>query len=1038
MRKFQKVILFIVFFISKTLYAQLYSFKTYNTNRGLGNSTINAIHQSNEGYIWFATQGGGLSRFDGKTFKNFTKEDGLISNDITAVYEDDQHNVWIGSIEGLTKFNGKTFKNYTEKDGLGKYTVYGINKNKDGTIWVSTFGAGVKIFKNGKLEKSLDTTNCLPTNNVFCTLEDKDGSTWVGMYYEGLSNISKDGKKIKQYKNFNTDLKDCSAFSLAQSKDGDVWVGSAGQGLFRIKNRQVERIEIKSIERDLIGKIIEDKFGNIWVAADNGLIRINKTGNYKLYTEKEGLSTNRIQTLEEDYEGNIWIGTYGGGVCMFHNEAIVSYTQKDGLSDSKIYAVCNTTKGILLAGSSKGLDYFNGEKFEKVNIKPLDNVSITFIHEDRKGNIWVATESEGLMVIIFNGKTFEKIKEYKNIGNTAVQPAYKIVEDKNGVVWVSTFGNGLFKFSETQAIEVKDEGLTTNDLSSLYFGKDNVLYVAAVQNRVFKYDGKSFSALENAPSTLSTVFSITGNEKGDVFFGTPDGGIIAYSKGKFTSINVKSGICSNLINGIDYKDGNLWIGTDKGVNRIELTSDLKPESINYYDNENGFVSNEINQNGVFIDNNKNIWFCTNGGITKYTPVLDIKQKVQPKLILEEIKLYNTSVNWEKYTDNVNKQTGIPTDLNLSYDKNYLTFSFVACHFTEPRKTKYKYMLRGFEEDFLYTEQREIVYSNIPPGDYEFIVYASTDEKNWSKNSITFKFNISPPFWKTWWFYLFCLFILGAGIYSYVKIRISSKKIKQQKELLQVHQKEISDSINYARRIQFALLASDKLLKNHFPDYFICFNPKDVVSGDFYWAAPTENGFIFVTADCTGHGVPGAFMSLLIISKLGQIINENKIYQPNLILNNVREEIIKALNPAGAKEECKDGMDVVLYKLNLEEMTLEYSTANNSFYIVRNKELIVCKGDKMPVGKSHNESISFTNHVVKIETGDMIYSFTDGYADQFGGPKGKKFKYKQMEEMLLSICEEPLIMQSEIIFQKFNTWKGNLEQIDDVCLIGVKV
>ena len=280
-------------------------------------------------------------------------------------------------------------------------------------------------------------------------------------------------------------------------------------------------------------------------------------------------------------------------------------------------------------------------------------------------------------------------------------------------------------------------------------------------------------------------------------------------------------------------------------------------------------------------------------------------------------------------------------------------------------------------------------------------------------------------------------ITGAVV-AYKKIKTTNHLLEIQKELVEEKQKEILDSIHYARRIQFALLASDSLLNAHLPEHFVLFKPKDVVSGDFYWATPTPTGFVYITADCTGHGVPGAFMSLLNISKLSQIVNENKIDRPDLVLNNMRTEIIKVLNPENSKEESKDGMDAVLCKLNLKEMKLEYAAANNSFYIIRNKALLECKADKMPVGKGHDDSMSFTYNEIALQKGDTIYTFTDGFADQFGGKKGKKFKYKQLEELLLSVHQETMANQKQKLSENFEAWKGTLEQVDDVCVIGIRI
>jgi serine phosphatase RsbU (regulator of sigma subunit) len=274
--------------------------------------------------------------------------------------------------------------------------------------------------------------------------------------------------------------------------------------------------------------------------------------------------------------------------------------------------------------------------------------------------------------------------------------------------------------------------------------------------------------------------------------------------------------------------------------------------------------------------------------------------------------------------------------------------------------------------------------------------------------------------------------------SYKKIVASRKLLREQKDLLTEQQKEILDSIQYARRIQYALLASDNLLKKHLPEHFVFFKPKAVVSGDFYWAIPTEAGFIYITGDCTGHGVPGAFMSLLFITTLRQTITEYNIQRPDLILNKVREEIVRSLNPEDSKDVSKDGMDAVVCLLDVANRKLVYAAANNSFYIIRNKALLTCKADKMPVGLGFEEQRPFTYNEIQLEKGDVVYTFTDGFADQFGGPAGKKYKYKQFEDLLLSIHQFDMAEQKTGIETAFEEWKGELEQVDDVCVIGTRI
>lgn len=264
------------------------------------------------------------------------------------------------------------------------------------------------------------------------------------------------------------------------------------------------------------------------------------------------------------------------------------------------------------------------------------------------------------------------------------------------------------------------------------------------------------------------------------------------------------------------------------------------------------------------------------------------------------------------------------------------------------------------------------------------------------------------------------------------------EIMLQKDLIEEKNKSILDSIHYARRIQKALLASDNALKKNLPDFFVLYKPKDIVSGDFYWAHHSGSRFLLATCDCTGHGVPGAFMSLLNISKLNETVNERKIIQPDLILNNVRDEIIKALNAGDAEEKSRDGMDAVLCSFDFNNLTLQFAAANNSVIIIRNNDLIEFKPDKFPVGMHQGELKPFTFQSVNLMKGDTIYTFTDGYADQFGGDKGKKMMTKNFKQLLLSVSMLPMNDQRIELEKHFDEWRSNYEQVDDVLVIGVRV
>jgi serine phosphatase RsbU (regulator of sigma subunit) len=223
------------------------------------------------------------------------------------------------------------------------------------------------------------------------------------------------------------------------------------------------------------------------------------------------------------------------------------------------------------------------------------------------------------------------------------------------------------------------------------------------------------------------------------------------------------------------------------------------------------------------------------------------------------------------------------------------------------------------------------------------------------------------------------------------------------------------------------------------DHFLFFKPKDVVSGDFYWGSKLSNGnFILVNADSTGHGVPGAIMSMLNISCLNEAINADKLSQSADILNATRKKIIEHLLNDGSVDGGKDGMDCSLISFDFKNKKLIYAAANNPVWVIRDKTLIVLQADRMPIGKHDKDSIPFTQHEFDLQAGDMVYTLTDGFPDQFGGPRGKKFMYKQLENLLISISHESMEIQKQKLENVFENWKGDLEQVDDVCVIGVKV
>jgi len=275
-------------------------------------------------------------------------------------------------------------------------------------------------------------------------------------------------------------------------------------------------------------------------------------------------------------------------------------------------------------------------------------------------------------------------------------------------------------------------------------------------------------------------------------------------------------------------------------------------------------------------------------------------------------------------------------------------------------------------------------------------------------------------------------MLGVAMYAFVEKRKSNLLISEQKKLVDEKQKEILDSIHYAKRIQNALIAHKDFIDANIPQHFIYFNPKDIVSGDFYWATKKDDHFYLAVCDSTGHGVPGAFMSLLNITFLNEAINEKNIVQPNEVFNYVRTKLIKHVGRDGQK----DGFDGILICHDTKSNNLTYAAANNSPILVSDNGIAELPSDRMPVGVGERNS-DFSLHQIDFKKNDVLYLYTDGFADQFGGPKGKKYKYKQLNELLLQLSQQNVNEQNEKLANSFNNWRGELEQVDDVCIIGIR-
>ncbi|MBI3518352.1 MAG: SpoIIE family protein phosphatase, partial [Bacteroidetes bacterium] len=464
---------------------------------------------------------------------------------------------------------------------------------------------------------------------------------------------------------------------------------------------------------------------------------------------------------------------------------------------------------------------------------------------------------------------------------------------------------------------------------------------------------------------------------------------------------------------------------------------------------------------------------TIAGVEIYNPKFDKKNTIEAITQINHVKLFFGQEDILKYSTGVDSINLLPKNLQLPFNKNHITFQFIGISLTAPEKVMYQYKLEGLDNDWTPpTSKTEATYSSLPPGTYKFMVKAMNNDGLWNKESITYSFVISPPWYNTWWFYTLCVIVLISGIWLYnfihtkkliadkqklelqvtertkelreekEKVEIINKEVIEQKTVIEHHNIEIMDSIKYAKNIQEALLPSLSEIGNLFNNSFVLYMPKDIVSGDFYWFAKNGDTRFIAAVDCTGHGVPGAFMSIVGNTLLNEIVNEKKITVPGDILLELHKGVKIALNQNAKEFERRDGMDITLCAFNANSNEVQYAGANRPLWIYRkNKgyELEIIKATKFPIGGLElEESRVYQNHIVNVNEGDCLYLFSDGYADQFGGPKGKKFMLTNLQKTLLENVELPMEMQKQKLTEAFMDWKSGAEQIDDVLVIGIKI
>ena len=832
------------------------------------------------------------------------------------------------------------------------------------------------------------------------------------------------------FENINYHLQKTNiGYSVATITKGAVIIDNEGK-LVNFLNKDI------GLKEEVIYSQFVDNSGNLWLALSNGISKISINSPVTFFSDKNGPGGTIQKIIRHD--NVIYVATEGG--IFFLNPSSVengkilsppSFEHIPSINEEcwDILSFHSGKNSSLLVASNRYVYSMDAQK----KTTKLFSYNLWAFHQSAfdSSRIFLGLP-EGFASMYWDGTkwidegTILEVKE----------SVRSIAEDKEGNIWLG------------------------HDLGAIKINFKNKKG-ARKNNEANSYSLQKFDHTNGLPNPDASVE--LENVDGQILFFTANG-ILKFENGKFSTDDAygkrfTDGSQQIHRAALDRQTGSIWMETFyPAKNKFEFGFLRKNTDKTYSWEITPFVpySDEI-IHAIFHEGNGITWFGGAAGLFRYDANEDKNEEKHFNSIVRRVTIGKDSTIFNGTFYNTAGTSALLQNpelkLKLPFASNSVVFEFSALDFMNEHTEQYQYFLEGFDKDWSkWKRETKVAYTNLPEGNYSFHVKAK-NIFNQESNESVYELTVLPPWYRTWWAYVLYVLASIAFIYGVVTyfsrglkaiIKERTAEIVKQKEEIEYKNRNITDSINYAKRIQEAILPHYELMKSKYPESFIIYRPKDIVAGDFYWFAEKEEKFIVAACDCTGHGVPGAFMSLIGYSLLNEVLLEKNFSSPAAALDSMKRGIIKSLGQTGAAGEQKDGMDMSLVTLeesedgNKSNRKLMYAGANNSLYVVRKGELIELNADKMPIGIYLGMDKPFSNKEMILEKGDTFYMFSDGYADQFGGEKGKKFTKKRFKDLLLSLERTPMSQQKNILDFTMDEWLTNQQPIDDILVIGIKI
>lgn len=1053
------------------------TFKVYiNTTTNpnlLPSNVIRTIFINSQNKLFVGTEKGIaiLNRADDNfTHIDVKNEDGSIY-DITMVrrfYDDSHGNLWIATDrEGLIKYNYSTeqFTLYSEKvlsRKLASNTIHDIYEDDEGFLWIASYGGLYRLdLDSGKIniyQYSSSNSNSLSSNLIRTVFEDDTGILWVGTHNAGISKYIRKYNKFTIYKNNPEDplsLPSSTVRALYEDNDNIIWIGTYGEGLIKFNIQTEEFKQYKyipnqsnSLPNNQVTSIVQDKNGYLWVATNGGITKLNpKSETFHNYYNHPNSNTsipdNRVRTLFIDRNNTLWLSTINHGIAKLHPNENSFTRYRFELNNPKSISQDRVTilfednyNNFWLGTSSEGLNLFNRDKGITIKVfrnsqndkSTISSNRILSIFQDSKNRLWIGTGS-GLNLYNYPDSTFKTFTSLDGLPNDVI---LGILEDDNGMLWLST-NNGIsrFDYSEPNTPKFRNfdklDGLQSNEFSEnaclkthngiMFFGGINNFSVfdplKVMDNpfppRVFITSARIIEKSDNSQDNEKLINLL---ELDELILDYYNNNLTINFAALHYSVPQKNSY-KYMLEGFE----NSWVAP-QGNHRFAVYTNLRPGKYTFRviaSNPDGVWNMEGDSIVIRIRSPfwMKWWFyilvsLLFAGIIFSLVRLRESGLIRAKRELEEMVAARTQEISSK-SQEVLLQSEMLQKVNEEIKEAYDTLSQQNSEL-QAKNEEITSQRNDLEEqkNFLANLAWELQQKN--------------DETTVQRNELEEQKNsLANLAWE---------------------LQDKNEEITAQRNEIERQKKEITDSILYAQRIQDAILPTPEQIRDIFPEFFVLNKPKSIVSGDFYWATRIGKHRIVAVVDCTGHGVPGGFMSMLGVLLLNEVISLRLLTDPARALNQLRQNIISVLHQRGDIDDSADGMDLSLCVINDNDLTLTYSGANSSILVFnpaneKDQALVELRSDRMPIGY-HPVMKSFTNQTLKLSKGTVLFMYSDGLVDQFGGPDGKKFQHAKLREFILQNRDLPIETQGIVLEQVFNKWKGQYFQVDDVLVMGLKV